>query len=150
MQLANLQKKYNILSNELMKTKQENSSFYDSFGNYDNKLIQYKKNLCDANKEIERLNKVINVIEIDLNNAEEAQKEKNNKIEQLTNEINNLKKELLNNNNKNNLNEDNNNIKENEIKNNLDIEKKYIEKYNEMKAEISNLQKVISQLGSAN
>ena len=65
-ELNNLQNKYNIINNELIKIKKENSSFYDSFGNCDNQLEICKKNLYDANKEIDRLNKVINVMEIDL------------------------------------------------------------------------------------
>ena len=37
--------------------KQENSSFFDSVGNYETEFAVCKKNLNDANKEIERLNK---------------------------------------------------------------------------------------------
>ena len=85
MELNNLQKKYNLLNNELLKLKQDNLTFRGSFGNFD-EFTQCKKNLINANKEIERLNKVINVIEIDLNSAEEAQKEKDEKIEKLIKE----------------------------------------------------------------
>ena len=175
MELHNLQQKYNIINNELMKLKQENSSFYDSFGNYDQDFIQCKKNLCDANKEIDRLNKVINVIEIDLNSAEEAQREKNNKIEQLTKEMTKLQNELLSTNLKykklmedsstkqniiehyeserNDLINKCNSYNSDTIKNNSDknseqkddIEKKYKEKYNEMKVEITNLQKLLNE-----
>ena len=53
LELNNLQKKYNLLNNELIKLKQENLSFCGSFGNLD-EFTQYKKNLINANKEIER------------------------------------------------------------------------------------------------
>jgi chromosome segregation ATPase len=114
LELNNLQKKYNLLNNELIKLKQDNLSFRGSFGNLD-EFTQYKKNLINANKEIERLNKVINVIEIDLNSAEEAKKEKDNKIEQLIKEINELKNELLNSDKKNKKLLEENNNKENII-----------------------------------
>ena len=99
-ELNNLQKRYNLLNNELLKLKQDNLSFCGSFGNNYEEFAQCKKNLLIANKEIERLNKVINVIEIDLNNAEEIQKEKDDKIEQLMNELKGVKNELLNTNQK--------------------------------------------------
>ena len=99
-ELNNLQKKYNSINNELLKLKQDNLTFRGSFGNF-GEFNQYKKNLINANKEIERLNKVINVIEIDLNSAEEAQREKDEKIETLMKELTKLKNELSNSENKN-------------------------------------------------
>ena len=129
LELSNLQKQYNIISNELIKLKQQqtqNSFLYESFGNF-SEITQYKNKLIKANNEIERLNKVINVIEIDLNNTEEEKKQKNLEIEKLNKELTLLK------------NKDDNNI------NNEDFQEKYTEKYNEMKIEIDNLQKLLDE-----
>ena len=131
LELSNLQKKYNLLNNELIKLRQENLSFCGSFGNLD-EFTQYKKNLINANKEIERLNKVINVIEIDLNSAEEAKKEKDNKIEQLIKEINELKNELLNSDKKNKKLLEENSNKENIIKKYENEKNELINKYNSL------------------
>ena len=173
-ELNKLQKKYNLINNELNKLKQDNLSFSSSFGNYDD-FTQCKKNLINANKEIERLNKVINVIEIDLNSAEETQREKDEKIDKLMKELNEIKNQLINyeetnkklieeNNNKeniikkfeneqkelfnkyNSLNENFKKIEENKENNKgNDIEKKYKEKFKEMRTEITNLQKIINE-----
>ena len=130
-ELSNLQKKYNLINNELLKLKQDNISFCGSFGNFD-EFTQYKKNLLNANKEIERLNKVINVIEIDLNSAEEAQREKNIKIEELIKEVSELKNKLTNIEIKNKKLVEENNNKQNLIKKYENEQKEIINKYNSL------------------
>ena len=55
LELSNLQKQYNIISNELIKLKQQqtqNSFLYESFGNF-SEITQYKNKLIKANNEIE-------------------------------------------------------------------------------------------------
>ena len=132
-QLNNLQKKYNSINNELIKLKQDNSSFYGSFGNYD-ELAQCKKNLINANNEIERLNKVINVIEIDLNSAEEAQREKNEKIDKLIKELSEVKKEL------NNM-----DIKNTKLLEENNKSKKIIQKYENEQKEMTNKYNLLNE-----
>ena len=134
-ELNNLQKKYNSINNELVKLKQDNVSFHGSFGNFD-EFNQCKKNLIAAYKEIERLNKVINVIEIDLNSAEELHREKDEKIEKMMKELNGLKNELLNANSKNQKLLEENKSKENIINKYKNEHKDIIDKYNSLNESI--------------
>ena len=103
---------YTNVNMEYTKLRQENSTFIDNVSTYENELNNTKIELEESKKEIERLNKVICVIEIDLNSSEECLKEKVDKIEQLTKELTTLQNETLNLNLKNKkLTEDNKNNK---------------------------------------
>ena len=63
---------YTNVNMEFTKLRQENTTFIDNVSTYENELNNTKFELEESKKEIERLNKVICVIEIDLNSSEEC------------------------------------------------------------------------------